>query len=79
MSVLTLSDFTWCRLSYPGCDAWEALVLVDQQLELTPKFNLLISVWQDVLQGSQRRHVLNHQKTELVACLIEKLGLNFNL
>lgn len=67
--------------SYPGRNAWEALVLIDQQLELSSKFDLLSSIGQDglpctvressALEWSQRGHVLNHQQTQLVAGLIK--------
>lgn len=38
--------------SYPGRNAWEALVLVDQQLELSTEFDLLRSIGQNGLPSA---------------------------
>ena len=83
-----ISASMW-RVSYPCCDTGETLVLVDQQLQLTCKLFLLRGVRQNglagtvcqglTLQGTQCGHVLNHQKTELVTCLVEQVILDFDL
>lgn len=88
-SVRRLQYFQLTGPSYPGRNAWEALVLVDQQLELSSKFDLLRSIGQNglpcaigknpALQWSQRGHVLNHQETQFVTCLVKQLRLNFDL
>lgn len=76
-------------VTYPGRDAREALVLIDQQLQLACKFLLLRRIREDslggtvcqglALQWAQCRHILDYHKTKLIACLVEQLILDFDL
>ena len=65
-------------ISYPSRDRRIALVLVDQNLKLSPELSLLRIIWFPVASW-ETRHVLNNEKTELVTGLIEKMRLIFDL
>ena len=65
-------------ISYPSRDRRIALVLIYQNLKLSPELSLLRIIWFTVASW-KTRHVLNNEKTELITGLIEEMRLIFDL
>lgn len=62
--------------THPCDNTWVALVVVDQNLELTSELFLLLCVW---LSRAERWHVLNKHNAHLVTGLIEQVRFDFDL
>ena len=78
LMLVYLPSLTKYLISYPSRDRRIALVLINKNLKLSPELSLLRIIWFTVT-GGEAGHVLNNEKTELIAGLIEEVRLIFDL
>lgn len=63
----------------PSDNRWIALMLVNQNFELTLKLCLLVRIRRPTSVIGQARHVLDDHQTNFIASSVEQIWLNFDL